>query len=216
MKFPFMQFVPKEWLSDPQVSICRPATRGIWIDAISAMHEMDRCGQLVGTLENLARVCRCRVDEMRAAVDDLRTSGAADVAEQNAIVTLVNRRMRRLYEDRQATKNRVDRHRSKKSETEDHRQRNASVTDLKRCINHNQNHKKNPPTPQRGASFDPIHLVEKCAECEGTGRIVVAMLRDGSYRAPWSPAREEYARSGSDFHIVVCECQKPEAKQALG
>jgi putative component of membrane protein insertase Oxa1/YidC/SpoIIIJ protein YidD len=89
----FMQFYPGEWLSDAKVSQCRPATRGIWWDAISAMHGIDRCGQLSGTIEALARVCRCRVDEMRAAVDDLRSTGAADVTECNGIVTLVNRRM---------------------------------------------------------------------------------------------------------------------------
>ena len=102
----FMQYVPGDWLSDAQVSQCRPATRGIWWDAISAMHGIDRCGQLSGTVEALARVCRCRVDEMRAAVDDLRSTGAANVTDSNGIVTLVNRRMRREYEDRQAVRNR--------------------------------------------------------------------------------------------------------------
>ncbi len=105
----FMQYVPGDWLSDARVSQCRPETRGIWWDAKSAMHGLDRCGQLSGTVEALSRVCRCRVDEMRAAVDDLRSTGAADVTESNGIVTLVNRRMRREYENRQAVKNRVDR-----------------------------------------------------------------------------------------------------------
>jgi len=44
----FMQYVPGEWLSDAQVSQCRPATRGIWWDSISAMHGIDRWGQLTG------------------------------------------------------------------------------------------------------------------------------------------------------------------------
>jgi len=110
----FVQFVPGEWLSDARVSQCRPATRGIWIDGLSAMHGIDRCGQLSGTVEALARVCRCRVDEMRAAVDDLCSTGAADVTVSNGVVTLVNRRMRREYENRQAVKNRVDRLRQNK------------------------------------------------------------------------------------------------------
>jgi hypothetical protein len=42
-----MQYFPREWLSDAKVSQCRPATRGIWWDAISAMHEIDRCGQML-------------------------------------------------------------------------------------------------------------------------------------------------------------------------
>ncbi len=126
----FMQYVPGDWLSDAQVSQCRPATRGIWWDAISAIHGIDRCGQLRGTVEALARVCRCRVDEMRAAVDDLRSTGAADVTESNGIVTLVNRRMRREYENRQAVKNRVDRHRENKKKREGNAVRNASDTEV--------------------------------------------------------------------------------------
>jgi hypothetical protein len=161
-KFPFMQYVPKEWLSDPQVSQCKPATRGVWWDAISAMHEMDRCGQLSGTLENLARVCRCRVDEMRAAADELRSCGAADVTECNGIVTLVNRRMRREAEERKSVKNRVDKHRAKQKESEAEDACNDSETDLKRSINHNHNHKKNKNTSSRPLpSVEAFQLAEK-------------------------------------------------------
>jgi hypothetical protein len=44
------------------------------------------------TVEALARVCCCRVDEMRAPV--------ADVMESNGMVTLVNGKTRREYENR--------------------------------------------------------------------------------------------------------------------
>jgi hypothetical protein len=125
-------FLAKRRLSDARVSQCRPATRGIWWDAISAMHGIDRCGQLSGTVEALARVCRCRVDEMRAAVDDLRSTGAADVTVSNGIVTLVNRRMRREYENRQAVKNRVDRHRRNKKQREGNAVCIASETKVQR------------------------------------------------------------------------------------
>jgi hypothetical protein len=57
----FMQYYPGEWLSDARVSQCRPATRGIWWDAISAMHGIDRCGQLSGTVEALARAWSAKI-----------------------------------------------------------------------------------------------------------------------------------------------------------
>ncbi len=166
----FMQYVPGEWLSDSQVSQCRPATRGIWWDAISAMHGIDRCGQLSGTVEALARVCRCRVDEMRAAVDDLRSTGAADVTESNGIVTLVNRRMRREFENRQAVKNRVDRHRQLKRQRECNAAGNASETDLQRSFNYKSviNNQKNITLPRKIPSFEAIQLAQKLREAIGS------------------------------------------------
>jgi excinuclease UvrABC ATPase subunit len=162
----FMQYVPGDWLSDAQVSQCRPATRGIWWDAISAMHGIDRCGQLSGTIEALARVCRCRVDEVRAAVDDLRSTGAADVTVSNGIVTLVNRRMRREYENRQAVKSRVDRHRRNKKQRERNAASNASDTDMQ----HDNTYmsevkvKKNISLPRKIPSPQAVQLAQKLRE----------------------------------------------------
>ncbi|HYK88837.1 MAG TPA: hypothetical protein VE398_08710 [Acidobacteriota bacterium] len=162
----FMQYVPGDWLSDAQVSQCRPATRGIWWDAISVMHGIDRCGQLSGTVEALARVCRCRVDEMRAAVDDLRSTGAADVTVSNGIVTLVNRRMRREYENRQAVKNRVDRHRRNKKQRECNAVCNASATDLQRASTYmlETKVKENISLPRKIPSPQAVELAQKLRE----------------------------------------------------
>jgi hypothetical protein len=162
----FMQYVPGDWLSDAQVSQCRPATRGIWWDAISAMHGIDRCGQLSGTVEALARVCRCRVDEMRAAVDDLRSTCAADVTVSNGIVTLVNRRMRREYEDRQAVKNRVDRHRQNKKKLECNANCNASDTNMQRDNTYMSEVKikKNISLPRKIPSPQAVELAQKLRE----------------------------------------------------
>jgi len=167
----FMQYIPGDWLSDAQVSQCRPATRGIWWDAISAMHGIDRCGQLSGTIEALARVCRCRVDEMRAAVDDLRSTGAADVTVSNGIVTLVNRRMRREYENRQAVKNRVDRHRQNKKQRECNAFCNASDTDMQRdnIYMSEAKIKKNISLPRKIPSPQAVELAQKLREAIAAG-----------------------------------------------
>lgn len=97
------------WLTDPELSLCKPATRGIWIDAICRMLQLDRCGQLQGLVADLARVCRCSPNEMRSALDDLKSRNAADIAECDGVVTLQNRRMRREWTDRKSNSDRQKR-----------------------------------------------------------------------------------------------------------
>lgn len=110
-KRPAFQFYTGDWLKDPALSLCRPATRGVWIDALCRMHDSDRSGHLEGTVQQLARACRCDVSDMQAAIDDLRATGAATVTERNSVVTLTNRRMQAEHEKRLATRERVGRHR---------------------------------------------------------------------------------------------------------
>lgn len=83
---------PNEWLSDPQISICRPATRGILIDLLCAMHSLD-CGRLSGTREQLARTARCSLEEFEDALADMASCRAADVESQDGIVTVISRRL---------------------------------------------------------------------------------------------------------------------------
>ena len=121
-KLPYMPFYTKDWLSDPALSICHPATRGVWMDLLSVMHELGRVGELTGTLQQLASWGRCSPAQFAQALTDLKTSKAADVTERNGTVTVVNRRMRREYKEREASRLRVGRHR-----------RNASVTPPVTC-----------------------------------------------------------------------------------
>jgi len=62
-KYPWMQFYPGEWISDPALSKCSPCTRGIWIDLLCAMHLDDRCvvvGQRSALFAGIARVTEKR------------------------------------------------------------------------------------------------------------------------------------------------------------
>lgn len=113
LKLPWMQFCPGDWLKDPQLSMCEPATRGIWIDLIAAMHQLDRQGVIAGTREQIARTCRCSTVQLDSALSDLQTTGTADVTVRNNIVTVVNRRMKREANTRYSTKLRVGRYREK-------------------------------------------------------------------------------------------------------
>lgn len=85
-KPPSLQFYTGDWKKDPALSMCSPATRGIWMDAVCGMFDGGRTGYLTGSVEALARVCRCRPDEMITAVNELITTGAGDVYEGAPII----------------------------------------------------------------------------------------------------------------------------------
>lgn len=110
-KLPYIPFFTGDWLKDPELSLCSPATRGVWIDLLCAMHECDRSGELCGTTEQLSRLARCQTVELTHALTELQATGAAVVTERNKIVTVVNRRMYRERNQRLKTRDRVAKHR---------------------------------------------------------------------------------------------------------
>lgn len=110
-KQPAFQFYTGDWLKDPALSKCSPATRGVFVDALCAMHESDRSGHLQGTADQLARTLRCLPSEVIAAASELEATNAADVTIRNGVITLVNRRMQREHLKRLATRERVAKHR---------------------------------------------------------------------------------------------------------
>ena len=144
LKQPAFQFYPGDWLKDPQLSKCEPATRGIWIDAIAAMHENCRSGTLSGTPGQLSRVLRCSEAAFMAAVDDLQATGAADVTKCRGNVTLVNRRMHEAAKAREENRIRQARHRGKNDVT-------SNVTSYSSSSS-----SKDPPTP---LSLDPMFVI---------------------------------------------------------
>lgn len=88
-------------MKDCELSLCTPATRGVWIDLLCAMHERNRSGELRGTCDQLARLARCSTVELDQALTDLQTTGAAIVDNRNAIIVIANRRMKREAETRE-------------------------------------------------------------------------------------------------------------------
>lgn len=112
-KLPFLQFYPGDWLKDPKLSMCSPATRGIWIDALAAMHESDRSGVLTGSPDQLARVLRCSPSDVQVAARELMTTGTANVRESNGLITLENRRMLRESKERKQSNLRQERYKAR-------------------------------------------------------------------------------------------------------
>lgn len=99
-KLPYLDLYTGDWLKDPAVSLCEPATRGIWIDLLCAMHERDRCGVIAGTREQLARISRCSAVALDHALADLQTTKAAEITERDGKVTVINRRMKNAADKR--------------------------------------------------------------------------------------------------------------------
>lgn len=100
-KLPYLPLYTGDYLKDPKLSLCTAATRGIWMDALCAMHELGRAGELRGTAEQLARVTRCLPVDFVQAIADLQATNAAEVEARNGVYTLRNRRM---YAEAQAKK----------------------------------------------------------------------------------------------------------------
>lgn len=105
-KLPAFQFYPGDWLKDPQLSICSPATRGIWIDLLCAMHELRKGGEITGSADQFARLCRCMPSDIVDALAELKDSGAADVevvtdCKNLQSVRVVSRRMKRDAKERE-------------------------------------------------------------------------------------------------------------------
>lgn len=142
-KRPYFQFFGGDWMRDPHLSKCAPATRGIWIDLLCAMNDSGE-GEITGTVAQLARIGRCTESEMRVALADLEATETAEIRREtnkkksetsvtrNANVRKSNGnvtvRCRRLYREaklRQQTALRVRRHRSK---TECNAIRNEELT----------------------------------------------------------------------------------------
>lgn len=114
-KKPSFQFYPGDWMKDPKLSMCQPASRGVWIDLMCAMHENEQSGEIAGTIVQLARICRCLPNEMDAALKDLGVTKTADVTMCNGIVTVRNRRMYEDAKERKQGRDRVQKHRAKKN-----------------------------------------------------------------------------------------------------
>ena len=99
-KLPAIQFYTGDWLKDPALSMCSASTRGIWVDLLCCMHESGRSGRLRGTEEQLSRLGRCTVEEMRKALEELAAQKAGLVARADGCVTVTNKRMLREHNER--------------------------------------------------------------------------------------------------------------------
>ena len=107
-----MKWFGAKWRSDPQLSMCCAATRGIWADLVSAMQEQG-VGTLVGTIEQLARTARCTGTEMKAALEELRETNTAGVCVDCGLFSVTSRRLSRDCQQRKEWKEQKKKQRTK-------------------------------------------------------------------------------------------------------
>jgi hypothetical protein len=116
-----MKWYVGDWIKDPNVSRCSPSTRGIWFDLLCSMHEMDRSGQLTGTLEELARLGRCTADQFLEAIAQLSSSQTATVQRHShGRWSVTCRRMSRESHIRKQAQIRKQNQRVRKKSRESH------------------------------------------------------------------------------------------------
>ena len=111
MKRPAVQLYTGDWLKDPCLGQCSPATRGIWIDLLALMHENSESGELTGTPASLAQIARCTERQMKSAIEELERTKTADVTKRPNDVTVKNRRMSRAYHERLSARKRKQKQR---------------------------------------------------------------------------------------------------------
>jgi hypothetical protein len=97
-KHPYFPFYTGDWKKDPQLARCSVTTRGVWIELICSMHDAEE-GSLTASIIELAFICRCTRSEMRKAIDELRATQAAEVAQTpDGRITIGCRRLIRKQE----------------------------------------------------------------------------------------------------------------------
>ena len=111
----FMHYIG-DWFKDPELSMCEPATRGIWFDALNRMHER-KAGFIKGTPRQLSRLVRCSEEQLIEAVEELRNTGTADIVTFcNKEIMIRSRRKTREFKDLESNRLRVKKHRNSKVE----------------------------------------------------------------------------------------------------
>ena len=121
-KLPWMKFFTGTWLTDPCLSRCSAATRGIWMDLIASMHEDRQSGEIYGTVKELCQVARCSPDEFIKAMTEISEKKVGDVKpcppyvpSESLKFHVKNRRMSREFteKDKERKKKQNQRDRSK-------------------------------------------------------------------------------------------------------
>jgi hypothetical protein len=111
-KAPAFQFYVRDWLSDPQLRMASHVAKGIWIDLLCFMWEAPDRGKLTGEPSELARMVGASNGDFDIFLSEAKRLKFADVTFGNTNVTVQNRRMVREQKTRDATRLRVEKHRS--------------------------------------------------------------------------------------------------------
>jgi len=109
---PAYLWYPKDWKGDPLVQRASIATRGVWREVLDQMH-LSSSYQITATVAHFARLIGCTKREFASALSEIKRTGIANVTECNGDVTLLCRRLLRLYKARKTNRERVSRFRAR-------------------------------------------------------------------------------------------------------
>lgn len=118
-KLPYMPWFVAVWLTDQAVCGLSPTARGVWFDWLNHMWADNQRGILTGTKELLAKLGRCDVSVVDSVADELVSTRAAIVTRSPGVVTVLNRRMHRLFKSRESNALRKSRSRAKARSPDD-------------------------------------------------------------------------------------------------
>lgn len=102
-KLPWVKWFPSDWLSEPGLAFCDVATQGVWANALNAMM-LSGTGSISGTDDQLARLCRCRLQQIQLAKHELKKFKVAEITVNRNSTTLACRRLVREHEIRELRK----------------------------------------------------------------------------------------------------------------
>lgn len=114
-KRPSLQFYPADWRKDPDLQMCSMSTQGIWINLLCIMWEGKIEGEITGKEEELIRLIGCTPNDFLLFSEEIKRHKFGNVTNCNGNVTIINRRMRKVFLEREGIKSRVRKHRQKQS-----------------------------------------------------------------------------------------------------
>jgi len=117
-KKPAYLWYPGDWRKDPMVDGLSTVSRGVWRELIDAIYLSPEKYKVSGTVEGLARMARCSVEELQQFLEENSIYKVADVTVCNEIVTVLCRRCYREEKERERVRNAVRKKREKEKETE--------------------------------------------------------------------------------------------------
>ncbi len=113
-KRPSLQFYPADWLKDPDLQMCSMNTIGIWINLVCRMWESKEEGIIRGKPGEIALLIGAKPSEFKQFLREALDHKFADVTKSNSVVTIICRRMNKVFLEREGVKKRVKEHRARR------------------------------------------------------------------------------------------------------
>lgn len=115
-KAPAFQFYIKDWLSDPQLRLAKPSTRGIWIDLLCFMWASNKKGILQLDEDKIMRLTGANETEVNLFFKEAQEFNFCDISvTHNGLSQICNRRMLREEKARENNRLRQRKHRENKA-----------------------------------------------------------------------------------------------------